>query len=163
MNTALHTGVTGAKRQSWQQGNPRELLRRLMEDHKNWDRTRLLREFREQLDKSPNSYLETIVEYWFANNYNSLIDPREPDRIRDKVAVTKIRTKIEEHVETKAQLILLDLMMPNGKLLRDCTGQECRSLARSVGAWLARIAKRVKLRETVGTTLTENEVRELMK
>ena len=49
-------------------------------------------------------------------------------------------------------IMLLDLMLPNGKLLRDCTGVECRA----AGGWLVKIADRVG-DGVVGEVLSENE------
>jgi hypothetical protein len=51
-------------------------------------------------------------------------------------------------------VVLLDLIMPNGKTLRNCTGRECRQ----VGGWLTKVADRVGDRGVVGTILDEQEL-----
>jgi hypothetical protein len=61
------------------------------------------------------------------------------------------------HVDIKRKLKFkyLALIMPNGKLLGECTGAECRELAPRMGLWLNRIADRVAPTELVGTVLDE--------
>ena len=59
------------------------------------------------------------------------------------------------------QLKLLDLMLPNGKTLRDCTGRECREMGEKVGDWLLKVSSRVKPDQLVGDALQEADVRRL--
>jgi hypothetical protein len=47
------------------------------------------------------------------------------------------------------------------KALRDCTGRECAKLGGKVGAWLGRIAAKVKPGDVVGDVLDEAEVRKM--
>jgi len=58
----------------------------------------------------------------------------------------------------KAQILLLALTMPNGKPMSDCTGQEMASF----GAAYGRIAAKVGKAKTVGSVLSEEEVRKLV-
>ena len=161
--THLDTGTTGAKRQSWKATNPRELLKRIMEDHPKWDKDRVLQTFLTEVSDN-RRYFETIVEYWFANNFHSLVErPSSPHRFRQAVttATVDVRQKVEQQIEQKAEVMLLDMLMPNGKMLRDCTGAECSKLSTKIGGWLLRIAKRIKPTQTVGSALNEAQAREL--
>jgi hypothetical protein len=158
--THVDMGTTGAKRQSWEKDNPRELLRRLIEKHPQYSRDRALSEFKKLLD-GRQTYIETIVEYWFSNNYASLVD-RENDpvqrikRIGEQTAA--LREGLNKAVETRVKIVLLDMVMPNGKPLRGCTGKECGEFARTIGAWLARVSKQIRPTDVVGDVLTEKQV-----
>ena len=57
----------------------------------------------------------------------------------------------------EAAVKLLDLSMPNGKPLRDCTGSDCKKF----GGWLGKIAAKVGARQKVGSVLSEAQVRKL--
>jgi hypothetical protein len=59
----------------------------------------------------------------------------------DEVVAAKVRF---------AKIILLDLVMPNGKKLRDCTGNECGEF----GGWL------LKIKERVGSAIVGDELSE---
>jgi hypothetical protein len=73
----------------------------------------------------------------------------------------KVKAKVRARIVEKAKMILLDLMLPNGKPLRECTGADCAKLGPAMGAWLSRIAGEVKPRQKVGDILSEESVREL--
>lgn len=52
----------------------------------------------------------------------------------------------------------LKKVMPNGKELRDCTGNDCTRM----GGWFLKIAERVKPTQKVGNALSEEDVQNLM-
>jgi hypothetical protein len=86
---------------------------------------------------------------------NTFKPPKEEeDRTAKTETKAETKTKLDEHIEKRAKLILLDLLMPNGKALRDCTGTDCRKF----GGWFSRIADRVGSKK-VGDVLSEKEVR----
>jgi hypothetical protein len=160
--THMDLGTTGAKRQSWEKDNPRELLRRLIERHPENSRKRHLAEFK-KLIANRESYWNTIVEYWFSNNYSSLIDPPDQEE-RQSRALEKqaeLQTRLEQEIEARVKIALLDMVMPNGKALRECTGKECRHFSSKIGAWLLRVAKQIKPTDRVGDVLTEKQLRKL--
>ena len=64
-------------------------------------------------------------------------------------------------VENIKALVLLDLVQPNGKKLRDCTGAEVRKLAAQMPSWFKAIAAKVKPKEIVGLVLSEAEIRKM--
>lgn len=59
----------------------------------------------------------------------------------------------------KAQIVMLALTMPNGKALRDCTGEEMAVFDHAYH----HIAEQLGPTETVGEHFTEEQVRELMR
>jgi hypothetical protein len=121
-------------------------------------------------------YHETVFLYWFDNHYrHGLLDYPEPDKeisaraerkqtaqVEKEKTVAEMKQKVEKAVEQKAQIILLDWVLPNGKALKDCTGRDCQRMSRSVGAWLQKVAERVKPTELVGNVLQEADVRKLL-
>jgi hypothetical protein len=61
---------------------------------------------------------------------------------------------------------LLDLLMPNGKPLRDCTGGECERYGKADeqrGLWLQRVAAKVGPDKHVGEVLDERQLKALMR
>src|SRR5262245_10718011 len=162
--THMDLGVQGAKRQSWQE-NPREILRRLLEKNPSWGRGQLLDEFKRLVENSP-SHLEAIIEYWFSNNYYSLLErPDRSDERRQRQAsqTSQFRKALNEKIDDRVKVVLLDMQMPNGKPLRNCTGTECKALSGRMGAWLLRISKQMKPTDIVGDVLTETQIKKLYK
>jgi len=90
-------------------------------------------------------YIESIVEYWFINNYRSYAHtaPRLPSR---------------EMIDSiKAQICLLDFMLPTGKTLGQSTGTECVKL----GGWLTEIGERAG-KQIVASVFSEQQLRDLL-
>lgn len=173
---------TGANRQSHRSTATRPLLKKLMDKspnpHLKEERERIFEVFREKVmprcepkcQMRNTEHFEVLLEYWFTNNYNSLLaffaQPGAPSRQQRAVAKHAAKKKRTEQIKTAAveavaQIVLLDLMLPNGKALRECTGLECRQLGRKVGSWLVRIADQIKPDQIVGNVLKEEEVRKL--
>lgn len=161
---AIQIGTKGAKVQSWKSANPREMLVRMMDESPGTSRETLLEEFRGEVRKRGNdSYLDVIIDYWFANNFYSLTADR-PERKAEARAqkadqVETIKTKLKAKIVEEARVILLDLMMPNGRRLAECTGAECGRMSKRVGTWLSNIAGAVRPSEVVGDVLDEAAVR----
>jgi CheY-like chemotaxis protein len=173
--------IRGATRQSWRETGPRDLLKRLVAENPTATEAELLKLFGEAVVDN-QSCLSIVIEYWFANNLRALeritapvgsVVEKEAREVKKaelakKVAAAKetvasrVSKVTEIHAEAKAKVILLDLMMPTGKPLRDCTGAEVRKLAKSVGGWLAAIAARVKPTQTVGAVLSEGELQRML-
>jgi hypothetical protein len=173
----IDTGIYGAKVQSWRAANPRDLLKRLIAGKQSLSMRDALTAFCDEIERPENEeYRHSVFEYWFSNNYRSLIDPtpQSAKAAAAKAAAVKAATaKAEEEskhaargivqarIEQEAKTILLDIILPNGKALRDCTGRECAKLGGKVGAWLGRIAAKVKPGDVVGDVLDEAEVRKM--
>jgi hypothetical protein len=168
--TNLDTGYTGAKVQSWNRANPRDLLKKLLEAHGDRDdKDKMLKLFYEKLEEADKAYTDAIVEYWFTNNYNSLTAERvirdpasRAARQKTETAVAgQMKSELREKIIGAANLMLLALVLPNGKKLADCTGRECRALSKKTGSWLKKIADKIKPDERVGDRLSEADVRKL--
>lgn len=143
------------------------------------DRKSVKEQFMQFLNTSAGSqYREIIYEYWFKNFYGYLLRSEFPEADSDipqqeklrqaakaekERATAEMKQKVEEVIKQKAQIILLDWVLPNGKALRDCTGRECRQMSRMVGTWLQKVADRLKPAELVGSVLQEADVRKLAK
>lgn len=160
---AVDTGVQGAKRQSFHEASPRGLLMKLMGVNPNMPESNLLRLFREKVKEATDEgddYISPIIEYWFAPNYKSLLNLQRPPAKRQaakaarKAEIDEIKSTVKERI---ARMVLLDVVLPNGKRLRDCTGKECAK----AGGWFAKIAGKVKPTEIVGKVLSETQVRSL--
>ncbi|MUO30825.1 MULTISPECIES: hypothetical protein [Rhizobium/Agrobacterium group] len=157
----LDAGTYGAKVQSWKRYNPRELLIRVMDDHAGADKQAILSALRDALllDDGPD-YLDAIIEYWFSNNYNSIVT-RPSLTVERKTTVSlkaradTLKAKVKAKIIEEAKMILMDMIMPNGKPLRDCTARDCEA----AGGWLQSLASLVPPDEKVGSALTENDVR----
>jgi hypothetical protein len=169
----------GATRQTRLRPNPVPMLREMMaavsNPHSFEDRQSVKDQFIQFLNTSAGAqYRETIYEYWFKNFYGyllnsefpesdseSLHNKREKRKAEKEKTTAAMKAKVEEAIKQKAQIILLDWVLPNDKALRDCTGRECRQMSRTVGTWLQKIADRVKPTEIVGNVLQESDVRKL--
>ncbi len=170
----------GATRQTRRLPALRPVLKELMDNadnpHTAEDRNSIKEQFLQFMNSTAGSqYRETTFLYWLDNNYRSLLaDYPEPDKDtspraarkqaaqaeREKTAA-ELTQRVEKAVEQKAQTILLDWVLPNGKALRNCTGRECKQMSGQMGTWLGKIADRVKPTELVGKVLQEAEVRKL--
>lgn len=164
----MNIGTIGAKRQSWSGTNPRDLLKSVMDENPGADRPVIFKLFRERLreDNESEDYVDTIIEYWLANNYYSLVGPSRSIQATTRIgavteAANEIRTRVASKIKESAKIVLLELVMPNGKQLRECTGKECRELSARVGEWLLHVSERVKARQTVGDVLTEADLQEI--
>lgn len=152
-------GIYGAKVQSWRAANPRDLLKRLIDENPGSDRAGLLSLLRGQLKgDDAQDYLDSIIEYWFSNNYHSLVGPAAltPETVRRESA--KLDERVKQAIKTAAvRMVLMDLVLPNGKELRDCNAKDCKK----AGGWLAKVASKLKPGQLVGQALSEKELRSL--
>lgn len=137
--------------------NPREMLIGLIEENKDATKDDLFKIFRKHLDDEPG-YQRAVDWYFFINMYEYAVSNR--NRKLDPVSRAEARQRQSERVESiKAQIVLLDLTMTNGKLLGDCTGAEVATL----GNRFQKLAARVGKANTVRTVLSEDQVKAIMK
>jgi hypothetical protein len=171
--TYIDTGHTGAKRTSWSEANPRDLMLKIRKRHPTADRDENFAFFLEAMDKPGNQkYLHAIFEYYHTNAYKALVNdeakpkPAKPDKTKpaakEKAAAAKQQATgkaadtVTAIVETQAKIVLLDMVLPNGIALRDCTGDDCRS----AGGWLRKVGDLVGDNK-VGDVLDENKLRSI--
>lgn len=160
------TGFIGAKVQTWRAANPRELLKRMIDSDPSLDRVATLYLFRDKLhqETDADALIDTIIEYWFTNNYYSLVGPISTPRYtpdRQNNAATQIVQRVRQKIAEVAQIQLLEMLMPNGKRLAECSGRECREMGPVIGNWLARVARSMKAKDLVGNVMTEERLQDL--
>jgi hypothetical protein len=158
--TFIEQGTTGAYRQTWRKGNPRSLLETIITKNPRADERRLHELFWREIEDD-KELLRACIEYWLDNNYHSL--KREMSGLPKSTskpaqvtvdAVSKTKAQIKKQIVHEARIMLLDLVMPNNKLLRNCTGRDCIK----IGGWLGQLGKKVPATKTVAETLSEKEV-----
>jgi hypothetical protein len=164
----VEEGVTGAFRATWRKGNPRSLLRTIMDNNPTADEARIHQLFWQEIEDDKD-LLRACVEYWLDNNYRSLTSEIRPSSPRPRTSAASsrppaadikiIKDQVKKRVELEARTVLLDWLMPNEKPLRECTGADCASM----GGWLAQLAKKVPVKKTVGAILSEKEVAAIFK
>ena len=163
--TQLNPGRTGAKRQSWEKYNPRELLKDAIRSNPRASEAEISEVVWESV-KNEKGYLWPLYEYWFANNYKRFFVEEVSDY--ESVGHTSIKTReVPErngsrqefkNIKEKLKSILMDYMLSNGKRLRDATFQDCKI----DGGWLKEVAKQGRPNEVVGKKLTEKDLQCLM-
>ena len=137
--------------------NPREMLIHLIEKNKDATKDDLFKIFRKHLDDEPG-YQRAVDWYFFINMYEYAMTNR--NRNKDPVERAEARERQSKMVESiKAQIIMLDLTMPNGKAMRECTGGEMAKF----GNRFQKIAERVGKTKLVGEVLAEDQVKAIMK
>jgi hypothetical protein len=174
----IEPGILGAKRASWRHGNTRELLLQIIAQNrkaveKKW-RSLFLDAIKEDaqrylagdLDEEESLFITAVYSH-FANcmlavnrgvhkseSHEERQEAAAVKRAESTAAVAQVKGKLQERVVEEARIILLELAMPNGKTLGECTGQDCKRF----GGWFARIAKAVPARKRVAEALSEDEL-----
>lgn len=137
--------------------NPREMLINLIDQHKDSTKEDLFKQFRGHLEDEPG-YRRAVDWYFFINMYEYATTSR--NRNKDPVQRAAHAAGQREAVDNiKAQVVLLALIMPNGKAMKDCSGAE---MAR-FGNRYQKIAARVGKNKTVGAVLSEDQVKGILK
>lgn len=106
-------------------------------------------------------FLDAVIDEWqrikYSTAFRAALPPtvkeirvaatkRKQERVQEDVAVSTAKAKIAER--------LFNIVTPNGKALRNCTGAECRKL----GGWYSKIATKVGSARIVGRVLTAEDV-----
>jgi hypothetical protein len=174
----MNKGVSGAKRATYKASSPRELLVRVIEEHnvRASDEV-ILSAFKRALAEQPDCE-EIIIEWWFDNNVKSLraremkampkrttgekVVQLAPSRKSEASQVKEATGRMVEVIKANiAKIALRDMLLPNGKKLKDCTFGELRKLSPVLNDFLARVAAKGKKDEIVGRVLSEVELHEL--
>ena len=158
------------KRPVWEHANPRDMVRRLCREHPGASAAEITGYVRDLVLGDEPEYLMPFLLHTVRNILNAL--DREEDirrrreqreRAREQQAaerseqVGQAEAAVTAQVRKEAEIMLLDLTAPNGKLNRHCTGAECRHF----GGWYSRLADRVGDDNLVGDKVSEQDVREL--
>lgn len=175
--TQVNPGTYGAKRQSFNKANPRDILIKIVNENPNISEDEALQELWNQIHNKP-TILRTVVEYWFANNWRSIdithsrnIVPRTASAPRANVQRTdtdiklptnkQITSFVQQKIKLKATAILMQMILPNGKSLGETTGAELKEIAPAIGNWLCALTIKVPEDKKVSEVLTEEELKSL--
>lgn len=135
------------------EANPIDLVKLVVEKMPNAGRKERFAEFEELLAAEGEVYERAVRWYFFVNMHDYLTTRRSSP------ANSASRTsKVEDIVNKVREAVLLDLVMPNEKRLRDCTGAECAKF----GGFYAKIARKVGKTKIVGEVLNEVQIRALL-
>jgi (p)ppGpp synthase/HD superfamily hydrolase len=132
-----------------------DLIEQVREELPGASRSVQFARFEELLEEKPQ-YQYGVDWYAFTNNINGRKRIPRAARQEQKAEREEAQRKTVEKI--KGQILLLALVMPNGKPMRDCTGAEMAKF----GDGYKRIAARVSRSKTVGAVLSEDEVRMLI-
>lgn len=156
MNMELHS--TGASFvAAKEENNPRDLVAAVVKKQPQGTRKELFEEFLALLQDAPEAYQRAVDFYFFVNMHDYMTSNRSrPDSLRKADAIAQLAERVEA---IKAQIVMLDLTMPNGKAMKDCTGAEMAKF----GNRFQKIAERVGKAKTVGSVFSEEQVKEIMK
>lgn len=140
--------------------NPRDLVAIAIEAMPEAEVKKQFSQFRKLLEERSDEYQSAVDWYFFVNMRDYMVNPRNRMARPDPVQRAEARVEQRDRIESiKAQIIMLDLTMPNGKQMRDCTGQEMSTF----GNCFQKIAEKVGKTKTVGSVLNEDQVRSIMK
>lgn len=105
-------------------------------------------------------FLDALISEWVSIKFSTALRAARPpsiEELRDKAASRRAaRQRTVAMVEKAKELIgarLLEFIMPNGKMLRNCTGAECKQF----GGIFTHIGKRVGNR-VVGDVLSAEQI-----
>lgn len=142
-------GVRGHTRSTWRdETHLRGLLLKLMTQNPDATRDELEAMYLAAAKKVP-ALVDEALRRAFDNDLAQIQKPATRSA-RHRVSETEIALAAEK-LKT---IVLLDLIQPNGKKLRDCTGEECRQ----AGGWLTAVGDRIGPDGIVGKQLSEAEV-----
>jgi hypothetical protein len=116
-------GIKGQTRSTWRDATHlRGMLLKLMARNPDTTREELEAMYLAKARKTP-SLIDEALRRAFDNDLSGIQRPPAKRRIISK-------QEIAAAAERLANVVLLDLILPNGKALRDCTGKECRQAIR---------------------------------
>lgn len=167
--TDMNLGTSSAKRATWREEDTRPLLQRIINTHPRADDKELFKFFWKEVEDDKD-HLRSIALYWFElamlalrrNNAEQRKDAEQQRQAAQKAAqqaTQKAKTALKERLNNEARILLLEMLMPNGKVLGQCTGAECRTF----GGWFAALARKVPAKKTVAAVMTEDDIRRLWK
>lgn len=159
----MHTGYLAATRQTWRVKTVRELVAEIIRENDAADEARIRREFRERV-KDDNEYFLAVADYAFDAAWRALTTHRNSPTAEDRaLKAERVAADAKEYARKvasiKDQVMLLNLEMPNGKRMRFCTGSEMAEFGKAY----TKIAKRVGSTKLVGSVLSEQDVRRLLR
>lgn len=111
-------------------------------------------------------FLDAIIDEWIGIKYSTALRAAQPvstEAIAQSLKQNRVKQQEKDAAITRAKSImgirLLDLTMPNGKFLRDCTGAQCIKF----GGFYAAIGKQIGPRALVGKNFSNEEIMKVWK
>lgn len=138
--------------------NVRALLSALMQETRG-DKAKTFEKFKEAVLNDP-LHMEECIEFSFRLGYGTLTkekmpyDEKRKRREETRQLVGQTLSDFNKHIDKVTEVKLLKMLMPNGKLLAKCSGQECTAF----GGWLASVGSAIKPDELVGEKFSESEL-----
>jgi len=166
----LNTENSKAKRTDREaQANPINLLKEVVAANPRATTDEVYEEFKERiLEVENDAHLDIILMSWFGPVYSKLTAPKVDVRAHERqlaqrraereAAKEAMKDKIKANM---AKIVLLDMVLPHGKAVKDSTGRECAQLGPKVGEWLSRVAGEMRPTQVVGKVLSEDRLQEL--
>ncbi|QUS40542.1 hypothetical protein RPMA_18160 [Tardiphaga alba] len=156
LNTTVRTGAAAVSRTA--QKNPLEILIQLVEGDPTADADRLFGKWQD-IVRDDEDLLTPVLRHTFTNLLTCVDRDRRRASPRATTRAAPAAAQQEQQVERiKAQVvsvILMNLTLPSGKLLRDSKFKDCAK----AGGWFAKIAKMGKPDQVVGRTVSEETLR----
>jgi hypothetical protein len=145
--TVITPGIKGVTRSTWRDATHlRGMLLKLITQ--NPDATRDdLEEMYLAKAKKKSALVDEALRRAFDNDLARVQQPARPQRRTSATDVAAVADNVKS-------IVLLDLILPTGKALRDSTGKECNR----AGGWLMKVAERVGDRGVVGEKLSEADL-----
>lgn len=126
-------------------------------------------------------YYHQFAGAWFRLNYNAIVEPPPrptkqelAERVARKaamanqqkaeratavqLAIQKNKKQFAESFKHEVKTALLEMVMPNGKPLGECTGADCVQL----GGWFAKIGQRIQANQKIKDALSDKQVAKLL-
>lgn len=126
--------MRGATRASWQDHNPRELVKRIMEKYPNDTPPQIRARVHTALQtKRDAKYLEAFIDYTIDNalaalNTNPDNTTRDDRRKQDEKYREEVARRAKKIKDQIINIVFMEFMTPFGKPLGQCTGEEGRAL-----------------------------------
>lgn len=145
--------------------NPREALEEIITSSPEMEKSEVFEIFSAKV-RSSKIMTRAVYWYFFINMFEYATTRRaRPGAQMAMTAKSSPSERLERRImheniveDIKRQIVLLDLLMPNEKLLRDCTGAELERF----GTGFQRIGQKTGKNNLVGSVLSEKQVRELL-
>jgi len=160
METEVRTGSAVVARTA--EKNPMSILYRFVSSHPTADVGWLFRKWRTAIIADEDLH-DAVLRHTFTNLLSSIDKPRQQERRRaeniqrsEQIAAAATRTT-ERVIKRVTEIVLMDLLLPNGKTLRDATFKECAQ----AGGFFHLVAKKGRPLQIVGKTLTEDDLKTL--
>lgn len=147
LNTETSKGAVHIARRM--QANPREILISTVEANEGLPKEKLFDLWSEEI-VDDEEMQRAVRWYFFINMYSGLTDLRTGHAKNGRA-----RPTVAEIVEKARKIVLMDLVLANGKTIKDSTFAELGQC----GGWLVRVSKLGKPNQIVGKSITEDQLR----